>query len=362
MSTDALRSYVPVIAEEVLNYVKHSPHFKGSNGLVNLPQAMAEITLYTASVTLQGKEVREKLDSTFATLFHDLDNGFQPLNLLLPWLPIPQNRKRDAAHHRVTEIYMDLIKARRANGDRRSDLIGALTACAYKDGTPVPDEEIAHMMIGLLMAGQHSSSSTGSWMMLRLASRPEILEELYQEQIRVLGPDLPPLTYDNLPRLQLHQDVLKETLRLHAPIHSMLRVAKSPIVVEGTPYVVPQSHLLLSAPGVTSRDERHFPNPWYWDPHRWEEAGNQQHGSDEKEDYGFGVITKGTNSPYLPFGAGRHRCIGEQYAYLQLAIILALLVREFRVKNLGGRTDVVPTDYSVRPCDPGPLSWTIRPC
>ncbi len=32
----------------------------------------------------------------------------------------------------------------------------------------------------------------------------------------------------------------------------------------------------------------------------------------EKVDYGFGAVSKGTESPYQPFGAGRHRCIGEQ--------------------------------------------------
>jgi sterol 14-demethylase len=30
----------------------------------------------------------------------------------------------------------------------------------------------------------------------------------------------------------------------------------------------------------------------------------------EKIDYGFGMVSKGTESPYQPFGAGRHRCIG----------------------------------------------------
>lgn len=96
-------------------------------------------------------------------------------------------------------------------------------SCVYKDGTPVPDIEVAHIMIALLMAGQHSSSSTISWIILRLASQPEITEQLYQEQIRVLGADLPPLTYENLQKLELQTNVIKETLRLHAPIHSMLR-------------------------------------------------------------------------------------------------------------------------------------------
>lgn len=44
----------------------------------------------------------------------------------------------------------------------------------YRDGTFLPDHEIAHLMIAVLMAGQHTSSSTLSWCMLHIANRPDI--------------------------------------------------------------------------------------------------------------------------------------------------------------------------------------------
>ncbi len=343
---------MPLIAGEVLDYIKRSPNFKGDKGFVNIPSAMAEITIFTASRSLQGKEVRERFNSTFAELFHDLDNGFTPINFMFHWCPLPQNRKRDRAHRIVQQTYLDIIRARREGGVVKDsyDMIWNLMSCVYRNGTPVPDEEVANMMIALLMAGQHSSSSTGAWIVLRLASRPDITEELYQEQLRVLGDDLPPLTHDNLQQLPLHQHVLRETLRLHAPIHSMLRKVKSPIVVQGTPYTIPPTHVVLAAPGVTSRDADYFPNPEHWEPHRWEETNLTNivaDKTDEKIDYGYGLISKGTNSPYLPFGAGRHRCIGEQFAHVQLTTILATIVREFRFKNVGNRKDVIGTDYSV---------------
>lgn len=224
-------------------------------------------------------------------------------------------------------------------------MIWNLMSCVYKDGTPVPDEEVAHMMIALLMAGQHSSSSTISWIVFRLASRPDIMEELYQEQLRVLGSDLPPLTYETLQKLDLQAKVIKETLRLHAPIHSIIRAVKNPMPVEGTPYVIPPSHNLLSSPGVTARSAEHFPNPLEWDPHRWDNSVNTE--DDEKVDYGYGLVSKGASSPYLPFGAGRHRCIGEQFAYVQLGAITAALVRKFKFRNLPGVQGVPKTDYSV---------------
>ncbi len=124
---------------------------------------------------------------------------------------------------------MDNIKARRASGEiGAQDMMFHLMNSSYKDGTPVPDHEVAHMLIALLMAGQHSSSSTSSWIMIRLASRPDIMEELYQEQVRALGADLPPLQYEDLTKLPLNQAIVKETLRLHAPIHTILRKVKQP--------------------------------------------------------------------------------------------------------------------------------------
>lgn len=331
------------------DFVKGSPSFKDPKGTFDVCKAIAEITIYTASRSLQGKEVRSRFNSTFAELYHDLDMGFAPINFMLPWAPLPHNRKRDAAQRRMTETYMEIIKERREAGAKRDseDMVWNLMSCAYKNGTPVPDEEVAHMMIALLMAGQHSSSSTASWVVLRLASRPDITEELYQEQLRVLGPSLPELTFENLQKLDLHAKVIKETLRIHAPIHSIIRAVKNPMPVEGTPYVIPTSHNVLSSPGVTARSEEHFPKPLEWDPHRWDKHAEPNSENEEQIDYGYGLVTKGANSPYLPFGAGRHRCIGEQFAYVQLGVITAALVRQFKFHTLPGAEGIPDTDYSV---------------
>ncbi|KAM3089056.1 Lanosterol 14-alpha-demethylase, variant 2 [Clarireedia jacksonii] len=369
LSTEAFKSYVPIIQGEVETFMKKSQAFKGQKGTANIPAAMAEITIYTASHTLQGKEVRDRFDSSFAALYHDLDMGFSPINFMLHWAPLPHNRARDHAQRTVANTYMDIIKKRRANNEgEKSDIMWQLMRSTYKDGTPVPDKEIAHMMIALLMAGQHSSSSSSSWIMLRLASRPDLMEELYQEQIRVLGADLPPLTYEDLSKLTLHQSVLKETLRLHTPIHSIMRKVKSPMPISGTKYVVPTSHVLLASPGCTSRDEEFFPEPLLWNPHRWDAGsggvigqGNEE--DEEKEDYGYGLISKGASSPYLPFGAGRHRCIGEQFATVNLITIMATMVRLFKFKNVDGSNKVVDTDYSSlfsRPMEPAVIAWERR--
>ena len=52
--------------------------------------------------------------------------------------------------------------------------MNSLTKQRYRDGSPIPDHEIAHILIALLMAGQHTSSSSLSWTVLHIAHRPDI--------------------------------------------------------------------------------------------------------------------------------------------------------------------------------------------
>ena len=216
--------------------------------------------------------------------------------------------------------------------------------------------------------------------MLRLATRPDIQEELLQEQRDVLGDDLPPLTYESLQKLSLNAQVVKETLRIHAPIHSIMRKVKSPLtIVANTPtntkeYLIPTTHTLMSAPGVTSRQEQYFPQPMLWEPHRWDENHPLAHTptegeKEEYEDYGYGMISKGASSPYLPFGAGRHRCIGEQFAYVQLGVVLATMNRLVKLRTVEGMKEgkegggVPGTDYSSlfsRPLAPARVAWGVE--
>jgi sterol 14-demethylase len=140
--------------------------------------------------------------------------------------------------------------------------------------------------------------------------------------------------------------------------------------VPGTKYVIPPSHTLLAAPGVSASDATYFPNPELWDPHRWEKDSPNAPSivrndveEEEKIDYGYGLVSKGASSPYLPFGAGRHRCIGEQFANVQLQTITATIVRLFKFRNVDGSNSIIGTDYQSlfsRPLEPAPVHWERR--
>ncbi|KAF8656198.1 hypothetical protein AX16_002635 [Volvariella volvacea WC 439] len=359
LSTDNFKAYVGMIEEEVEEFLNNDPSFRAYQtndinewGSFDVSKVLAEITILTASRTLQGKEVRGNLDKSFSQLYTDLDGGFTPLHLMFPGLPLESYRKRDRAQKKMSEFYVDIIKKRRANNDdHEPDMIAALLQQKYRNGETLKDHEIAHIMIALLMAGQHTSSATGSWILLHLAANPDIAEALYKEQIEHFAtPDgkLRSMTYEELRELPVMDSVIRETLRVHPPIHSIMRKVRDDVAVpptlsapskDGT-YVVPKGHFVLASPAVSQADPLVWKNARDWDPTRWSDPEGvaaqafktylDENG--EKIDYGFGAVSKGTESPYQPFGAGKHRCIGEQFAYLQLGTIVATIIRKMELR------------------------------
>ena len=126
-STENMRLYVGMIEEEIEQYINHDPSFATYQkndvnewGSFDATTIMQEITILTASRTLQGKEVRDSLNKGYAELFNDLDGGFTPLNFLFPNLPLESYRRRDRAHIKMSQFYVNLIqKRRKGNNDVR---------------------------------------------------------------------------------------------------------------------------------------------------------------------------------------------------------------------------------------------------
>jgi len=302
-------------------------------------KVMSEVTILTATATLQGPEVRAAMDKSFAGLYHDLDGGFTPLNFVFPNLPLPSYRRRDVAQKKMADFYISIIEARRASDEEPlHDMLTALTGQTYKNGEAITDKQVAHMMIALLMAGQHTSAATSAWAVLRLAESRALQEELYAEQVEVHGDGhggFRPLTYETLTTPKLAA-LIKEVLRMHPPLHSLMRCViadyeipknvASPSVEPGkshewrkrneaVPYVIPKDSFILAAPGFSQLDKAIWgDDALEFKIDRWlQEDGANVPGEEDQgeEDYGFGKISKGGKSAYLPFGAGRHRCIGE---------------------------------------------------
>ncbi|KAG2365578.1 cytochrome P450 [Suillus spraguei] len=372
LSTENFRAYVGMFEQEVDDFMGSDQAFDiwqmnniNEWGRFDVTDIMAQITILTASRTLQGKEVRSGLDKSFSALYNDLDGGFTPLNFMFPNLPLESYRRRDEAHKKMSKYYTDIIRKRREIGHcDEPDMISVLMDQKYRDGRPFRDHEVAHLMIALLMAGQHTSSASGSWTLLHLAHNVEVQEALYQEQVENFGnPDgsFRPMTYEAFRKLPLLDSVIRETLRMHPPIHSIIRYVSSDVPIPATLaapsqdgiYVVPKGYYVLASAAVSQVDPLIWVNPMKWDPTRWsdpEGVAAQAFKTDadengEKIDYGFGAVSKGTESPYQPFGAGRHRCIGEQFAYLQLGVVISSIIRKVEVRLDDGVTEVPAHNY-----------------
>ncbi|OQV16844.1 Lanosterol 14-alpha demethylase [Hypsibius exemplaris] len=315
LNVSDFKRHVPLLIAETVKYFERW----GDEGERNLFEAMAELIVLTASRCLQGEEIREVLNEEVAQLYSDLDGGFSHEAWLLPaWLPLPSFRRRDAAQKRIKEIFFNAIQKRRTSGRHAEDILQTLIEATYKDGRHLTDDEISGMLIGLLMAGQHTSSTTGSWLGFFLAKDQALQAALVDEQKHICGEPYREVTFEAIRDMSLLDRCVKETLRLRPPIMTMMRMVKTEQEVKG--YVIPPGHQICVSPPVNQRVKDTWESPNTFDPDRYLNPDT----------------TSDTKFSYVPFGAGRHRCIGEQFAYVQIKTIWAVLLQKYEFDLVDG--------------------------
>ncbi|EDV26239.1 uncharacterized protein TRIADDRAFT_22681, partial [Trichoplax adhaerens] len=306
------QNYVPMIEEETREYFKRW----GNEGEKDLFVALSELIIMTASRCLHGKEIRSLLDERIAQLYADLDGGFTQLAWLLPgWIPFPSFIKRDNANKEMKRIFRSVITNRIKEQKYEDDMLNTLIESSYRSGRKLTEDEIAGMLIALLLAGQHTSSTTSSWLGFFISKDKKWQDRLIEEQHEVFGDDddLEPLSYEKLKELKHLDRTLKETLRLRPPIMTMMRMAKTPQKVKG--YTIPTGHQICVSPTVNQRLYSVWKDGETFNPDRFAEEG-----LDNSEKFS-----------YVPFGAGRHRCIGEFFAYVQIKTIWSVLIRTYEL-------------------------------
>jgi sterol 14-demethylase len=78
-------------------------------------------------------------------------------------------------------------------------------------------------------------------------------------------------------------------------------------------WTIPAGHLAAASPAISNRMPEHFPNPERYEPERYLPGREEDRRS----------------FAWLPFGAGRHRCVGAAFAMMQLKAIFSILLRRF---------------------------------
>lgn len=287
----------------------------GDSGEIDLLDFFAELTIYTSSACLIGTKFRNQLDDRFARLYHELERGTDPLCYVDPYLPIESFRRRDEARVKLVALVQEIIESRLTDpptdkSDR--DMLDVLITIKDEHGNlRFTADEITGMFISMMFAGHHTSSGTASWTLIELLRHPDIYTAAVAE-LDELYADGQPVSFHALRQIPRLENVLKETLRLHPPLIILMRVAKDDFEVRGLP--IHAGDLVAASPAISNQIPEDFPDPKSFVPERYAEP--------RQED----LVNRWT---WIPFGAGRHRCVGAAFATMQIKAVFSVLLREY---------------------------------
>lgn len=312
-----LRSHVDPMLQEVEEYFAKW----GQHGIVDLKHEFEVLLMLISSRVLLGKEVREKMFDEFCTLFGQIENGVNLVSVFFPYIPIPANQRRDRARVKLTQILSEVVSSRKSSGRVEEDTLQRLIDCRYKDGRSTTEAEITGMIIGMLFAGKHTSSHTTIWTGACLLNSPKFLAAAVEEQKELVVKYKDQIDYNTLAEMDALHCCIKEALRMHPPSPVLVRKAQKQFTVktnEGNEYDIPRGHTIASPTIVNNNMHYIYKEPQVYDPDRF--------GPGRAEDIVGGKFS------YTSFGSGRHACIGESYAYMQIKLIWSHLLRNFELE------------------------------
>jgi sterol 14-demethylase len=308
-----MRGHAATIAREVSEMVADW----GDEGEIDLLDWFAELTIYTSSSCLIGRKFRLELDRRFADLYHDLEQGTDALAFVDPYAPIPSFAKRDESRLALVALVQGIMDRREAAGEATEDdrdLLDVLMSIRNDDGSlRFSADEVTGIFISMMFAGHHTTSTTASWMVIELL-RHEGAMDLVVDELRGLFEDSDDVSYQALRAMPQMEAALKETLRMHPPLILLLRVAKEDLEVEGCH--ISAGEMVGASPWISNRIAEDFVDPERFDPNRYLD------GRDEDK------VNPWT---WIPFGAGRHRCVGASFALMQLKAIFSVVLPAYEL-------------------------------
>jgi sterol 14-demethylase len=301
---DMMRGHAATIEAEINRMVAAW----GDEGEIDLLDWFAELTIYTTSACLIGKPFREELDGRFAALYHELERGTDALAYVDPYMDIESFRRRDAAREELVGLVQGIIDKRVARGtvpkeDR--DLLDVLISIEMSA------DYITGIFISMMFAGHHTSSGTAAWALIELMRHPSVMKDVVAEldDLYADGAEVSFQALRSIPRLEA---ALKETLRLHPPLIILMRVVAEQIELAG--HTIPVGTVVAASPRVSNRLASDFPDPDSFDPGRYVDP--------RQED----LQNRWT---WIPFGAGKHRCVGNAFAMMQMKAIFSVILRDY---------------------------------
>jgi len=304
---------------------------------LDLHEELMGLTLAIVGKTLFGTDVEEaearRVADSLRIMLDMYDRFLMPFAGYLERLPLPANRRFWQAKASLDEVVFGLIRDRRASGDGGDLLSMLLAARDGDDGREtegaMSDRQIRDEATTLFLAGHETTAIALTWTFYLLSQSPDVEERLHGELDRVLGGRLPEPS--DLSQLEFTRRVFSESLRLYPPAWTMGRKVAADLPVGA--YVVPAGATVLLSQYVIHHDPRWYPDPWRFDPERWEPS----------------AVAARPKYSFFPFGAGPRMCIGEDFAWMEGMLVLASIARRWRFRLVPGQRIGLSPRITLRP-------------
>ncbi len=275
--------------------------------VVDIYQEMDLFTILLAMEIFVGMEADEE-GRRFARLFERvLRLLFSPPTFLLPYdFPGFPYQALKVEGAKLEARLKDLIRRRRAKGLEGTDTLSMFLQAHDEDGTMMSDDEIVGETVAVFRGGSKTSASALTWTLFLLTQHPDIYADLTDELTGTLRGEPP--TLQQLNGLPLLEGIVKESMRLIPPVLWGVRYGVDEFELGG--YQHKKGSSILYSSYVTHHMPELYPDPQSFSPYRWE-------------------TIKPSPYEYFPFNAGPRRCLGAEFAVMEMKITLAILLQKF---------------------------------
>jgi len=269
------------------------------------------LTLRVAVSVFFGIDAKQDLTAINKAIT-DIVNAASALQIKLPFTAY---QKGINGRKFLVNYFQKILPERRANPGK--DLFSRFCVATDEEGNQFTDQEIIDHLIFVLMAAHDTTAITLTLMSYFLAKHTD-----WQNQLRTEGNTFqitPETKVNDLRQLAKIGLVMKETLRIHPPLITVSRKLEKTLTVNDIR--IPKSTIVSLVFQMTHHDERVWINPAKFDPERFSKVRNEQ----SKCPFG-----------YAPFGAGKHHCIGYQFAEVMVKLGMAELLKRYEISVPAG--------------------------
>lgn len=333
LSRESVAGFAPVMTQCAREHVEQWLKRPNQDQPVEITSAMQHLTLDIVCRTLFGADLEADND-TFAKAFrgcaHFVDRRINTPMRFPMWMPLPSHQAFKRDHGTLSEIALRLIRARRASGELRRDLLGMLIAAQDDEGGPqLTDDELRDEVITLIIAGHETVAVSLTWAIHALSRHREVRAKLDEELERVLN-GRPPEPSDFM-ALDYTRRVIQETMRIWPPVWGLSRQAIADNELGG--YPVPKGMMVSVSAYSTHRHPEFWCDPETFNPDRFTEAES----------------AKRPRFAYYPFAGGPRVCAGERFAMVEATLSLATMAQRFDWQPLNNRPVEIDPTFTLRP-------------